>query len=262
MIGTDSMSEGLNLQTCDRLINFDLPWNFMRVEQRIGRVDRIGGRPDVYVTNLFYEGTVEDDIYRRIRQSHDWFSHVVGNAAPVLAATESVIERAAMGRYGSGRSPRVPQGAERPESADNRGNALADDREHAPATDRGHAAAVRSATDAAVVELGGIIERLESAPVRLQDLDAVPRHDTDLQPAMTLAQLGAALRSSDALQHRFEPHPEFLDAWLVSVDGQTQAVTFDPAAYQNTAGLHLLTWGSPLLASLLDEIAGPRPSRP
>jgi len=97
MIGTDSMSEGLNLQTCDRLINFDLPWNFMRVEQRIGRVDRIGGRPDVYVTNLFYEGTVEEDIYRRIRESHDWFSHVVGNAAPVLASTESVIQRAAMG---------------------------------------------------------------------------------------------------------------------------------------------------------------------
>ena len=45
MLGTDSMSEGLNLQTCARVINYDLPWNFMRVEQRIGRVDRIGGQP-------------------------------------------------------------------------------------------------------------------------------------------------------------------------------------------------------------------------
>jgi ERCC4-related helicase len=43
LIGTDSLSEGLNLQTCGRLINYDMPWNFMRVEQRIGRVDRIGG---------------------------------------------------------------------------------------------------------------------------------------------------------------------------------------------------------------------------
>ena len=63
MVGTDSMSEGLNLQTCARVVNFDLPWNFMRVEQRIGRVDRIGGRPSVEVTNLFYADTVEEDIY-------------------------------------------------------------------------------------------------------------------------------------------------------------------------------------------------------
>ena len=42
LIGTDSMSEGLNLQTCGRLINYDMPWNLMRVEQRIGRIDRIG----------------------------------------------------------------------------------------------------------------------------------------------------------------------------------------------------------------------------
>ena len=98
LLGTDSMSEGLNLQTCDRLVNFDLPWNFMRVEQRIGRVDRIGGKPIIKVTNLFYEGTVEDDIYRRIRDRHDWFTNVVGNAQPVLAAAEPMIEQAAMGR--------------------------------------------------------------------------------------------------------------------------------------------------------------------
>ena len=47
LLGTDAMSEGLNLQTTGLLINYDMPWNFMRVEQRIGRVDRIGGRPVV-----------------------------------------------------------------------------------------------------------------------------------------------------------------------------------------------------------------------
>ena len=98
LLGTDSMSEGLNLQTCGWLINFDLPWNFTRVEQRIGRVDRIGGQPEVQVSNFFYEGTVEEDIYRRIRDSHDWFSNVIGNAAPVLAAAENLITAAAMRR--------------------------------------------------------------------------------------------------------------------------------------------------------------------
>ena len=223
LIGTDSMSEGLNLQTCDRLINFDLPWNFMRVEQRIGRVDRIGGCPDTYVTNLFYEGTVEDDIYRRIRESHDWFSHVVGNAAPVLAATESVIQKAAMRRTTN------------PAAAD-------------------------AAVSDAVTELGGIIDRLGDAPVRLQDLDAVPRHATDLQPAMTLDQLGEALRAGDALQHRFEPHPHLPEAWLFDIGTERRAVTFNAHTYQEHAGLDLLTWGSPLLDSLLDEIAGPDPA--
>ncbi|MYB24505.1 MAG: hypothetical protein F4X37_05305 [Acidimicrobiia bacterium] len=242
MIGTDSMSEGLNLQTCDRLINFDLPWNFMRVEQRIGRIDRIGGRPDVYVTNLFYEGTVEDDIYRRIRESHDWFSHVVGNAAPVLAATESVIQQAAMRAGGAGR-PRADQ-------AGGRGH---------PARTGGRSAEDRAAVDEAVADLRRVIDRLEAAPVRLQDLDAVPRHTEELQPAMTLAELGEALRNCDALTGRFEPHPEVREAWLVTVDGQTHAVTFDPHTYQTKPGLNLLTWATPLLDRLLHEVAHPAP---
>ena len=98
MLGTDSMSEGLNLQTCARVINYDLPWNFMRVEQRIGRVDRIGGQPLVEVTNLTYTGTVEDDILRRIEERLNWFTTVVGSAQPVLASMESAMQRAALGQ--------------------------------------------------------------------------------------------------------------------------------------------------------------------
>ena len=98
MLGTDSMSEGLNLQTCARVINYDLPWNFMRVEQRIGRVDRIGGQPLVEVTNLSYTGTVEDDILRRIEERLRWFTTVVGSAQPVLASMESAMQRAALGQ--------------------------------------------------------------------------------------------------------------------------------------------------------------------
>jgi SNF2 family DNA or RNA helicase len=62
LIGTDALSEGLNLQTSAKLVNYDMPWNLMRVEQRIGRVDRIGGRELVEVANYFYKGTVEEEI--------------------------------------------------------------------------------------------------------------------------------------------------------------------------------------------------------
>ena len=85
MVGTDSMSEGLNLQASDWLVNFDLPWNFTRVEQRIGRVDRIGGRPEVQVTNLMYADTIEERIFRRITECHRRFGDVLGPAAPVLS---------------------------------------------------------------------------------------------------------------------------------------------------------------------------------
>lgn len=96
LVGTDAMSEGLNLQMCELLYNLDLPWNFMRVEQRIGRVDRIGGHPTVHVVNLLVTGTVEERIYSGIRDDFADFESIVGAAQPVLAQTEEAIRRAAL----------------------------------------------------------------------------------------------------------------------------------------------------------------------
>ena len=59
LVSTDAGGEGLNLQFSNIVINFDLPWNPMKIEQRIGRVDRIGQIRDVYVFNFMLSGTVE-----------------------------------------------------------------------------------------------------------------------------------------------------------------------------------------------------------
>lgn len=59
LISTDAGGEGLNLQFCHVIINYDIPWNPMRLEQRIGRVDRIGQKKVVRAINLVFEGTVE-----------------------------------------------------------------------------------------------------------------------------------------------------------------------------------------------------------
>jgi superfamily II DNA or RNA helicase len=64
LISTDAGGEGLNLQFCHIIVNFDMPWNPMRIEQRIGRVDRIGQRHVVRAINFVLEGTVE----HRVRQ--------------------------------------------------------------------------------------------------------------------------------------------------------------------------------------------------
>lgn len=98
LIGTDSMSEGLNLQTSGRLINYDMPWNLMRVEQRIGRVDRIGATyKDIRITNYFYADTVEEQVYKGIAEDYGDFTDIVGDAAPVLASIEKAIEQLALG---------------------------------------------------------------------------------------------------------------------------------------------------------------------
>lgn len=97
LICTESASEGLNLQTCGVLINYDLPWNPMRVEQRIGRLDRIGQRyATVRIHNFYYDGTVEAKVYQRLRDRIDLFENVVGHVQPILAEVPTFIEKAVM----------------------------------------------------------------------------------------------------------------------------------------------------------------------
>jgi len=97
LIGTDSMSEGLNLQTSGRLINYDMPWNLMRVEQRIGRIDRIGSTYErLQISNYFYKDTVEEQVYKGIKEDYDDFTNILGGAAPVLGTIEKVIEDLAL----------------------------------------------------------------------------------------------------------------------------------------------------------------------
>jgi SNF2 family DNA or RNA helicase len=68
LLGTDAASEGLSLQQFSALINYDLPWNPMRVEQRIGRIDRIGQQSErVFIVNLYVRDTIEEDAYDTLR---------------------------------------------------------------------------------------------------------------------------------------------------------------------------------------------------
>ena len=97
LLCTESASEGLNLQTCGVLFNYDLPWNPMRVEQRIGRIDRIGQvYPTVTIHNFYYDGTVEAKVYRKLRDRINAFTSVVGNLQPILAQVPTYIEQAVM----------------------------------------------------------------------------------------------------------------------------------------------------------------------
>src|SRR5262249_38181492 len=62
LLCTESGGEGRNIQFCNTLINFDVPWNPMAIEQRIGRIDRIGQQREVFVFNLVTRGTLEEQV--------------------------------------------------------------------------------------------------------------------------------------------------------------------------------------------------------
>lgn len=86
LVCTDAASEGLNLQAAGALINYDLPWNPSKVEQRIGRIDRIGQKYNkLPIHNLFMAGSVEADVYQVLRNRCKLFEKFVGEMQPVLA---------------------------------------------------------------------------------------------------------------------------------------------------------------------------------
>jgi len=92
LLCTDAASEGLNFQFCGALINYDMPWNPMRVEQRIGRIDRLGQQhTKIRIRNLYYAGTVEADVYTALRHRFNLFESVVGRSQPILSRLPAVI---------------------------------------------------------------------------------------------------------------------------------------------------------------------------
>ena len=84
LLTTDSGSEGRNLQFCNAICNFDLPWNPMRVEQRIGRLSRIGQERDVLVFNLVAKDTIEAAILHLLDAKLAMFELVIGEIDMVL----------------------------------------------------------------------------------------------------------------------------------------------------------------------------------
>ena len=95
ILGTDAASEGLNLQRLGTLVNFDLPWNPSRLEQRKGRIQRIGQiRDSVDIYNMRYAGSVEDRVHAMLSQRLQGISSLFGQIPDVL---EDVWVQVALG---------------------------------------------------------------------------------------------------------------------------------------------------------------------
>ena len=151
----------------------------MRVEQRIGRIDRIGGRELVEISNYFYKDTVEEQVYRGIGEDFDWFEDVVGPAQPVLDQVERVIQDLAM----------EAPGARREQDLEKR----VDDIRH-------------------------LIQESNSAPVQLHDLEGGPSlpFDSD-RPAMTLREMEDVILTSPVTAQLLQPDAQLPGAYFLQV---------------------------------------------
>jgi len=105
LVATDVLSEGLNLQDCDKVINYDLHWNPVRLIQRLGRIDRIGSEYDqVYAYNFLPETNLErnlglhEKLARRIQEIHD----TIGEDARILDPSERLNDEALYNIYAAG----------------------------------------------------------------------------------------------------------------------------------------------------------------
>ena len=219
LLCTESASEGLNLQTCGVLINYDMPWNPMRVEQRIGRIDRIGQEFEkVWIYNYFYQDSIEDRVYQALQDRINWFEDVVGDLQPILAEVGQVTRKLAM------------------LSAEEQ--AVEFERKMKEIRDEIESAKMRALNIAVYLD--------PSEP------------DTDVQTPVTLANLEAVLTQSNATGNLFWPHPEIPDAYLLSWSGDTVTVTFSGDRFDEYPdSLQLLSYGNPLLSEILDSIPAP-----
>jgi len=219
LLCTESASEGLNLQNCGVLINYDMPWNPMRVEQRIGRIDRIGQRySTVRIHNFYYDGTVEAKVYKKLRDCINAFATVVGNLQPILAQVPTFIERAAMSAD--------------PEEED----------------------VLMSEFDSV---LDSPPPRLAIEEMVAMDLDAdlaeiqKPITSTPFTPE-TIEQLftSSAILKVNGVQ--FERRAESI--WQLTYKGQNYTVTFYPNIFDEMPSLRLMNFGEPLFEKLLQVV--------
>lgn len=94
LLSTEVGGEGIDLQFCWAIINYDLPWNPMRIEQRIGRVDRLGQTSSkVFIWNLLYDDTIDSRIYRRLYEKLDLCRKALGDFEPIVGERMSKITR-------------------------------------------------------------------------------------------------------------------------------------------------------------------------
>jgi hypothetical protein len=223
LLCTDAAAEGLNFQFCGALINYDMPWNPMRVEQRIGRIDRLGQKySDIRIVNLHYADTVETDVYVALRHRIGLFEQVVGGLQPILARMPSLITGRVLAGEGRGEAAR-----------------------HAAVRE------IEAEVSSARQNVGFDIDAVTDV-----DLSEPPRP----QPALTMEDLERVIASPPLLPPGIEVTPMGEREYAFRQPGLAEAirVTTDPTYYEpNADSVELWSPGNPLFPAPEDAVEAP-----
>jgi superfamily II DNA or RNA helicase len=166
LVCSDAASEGLNLQAASAVVNVDMPWNPAKVEQRIGRVDRIGQTADVVrVINVWYPETYEARMYRVLfERQHIWWI-IVGPASGIIA--QRLVEAFQEGASGERLRRRVTETVEQVESSKDQANRLT----------RIFPEDIPLKPTFVEVEVGRVLERFVNRACEALGMKLVPRDD-------------------------------------------------------------------------------------
>ena len=91
LVSTQAGGEGINLQHCHIMVNYDMPWNPMKVEQRIGRIHRYGQKDTAQIYNMFAAGTIEDRIYQKLEDKLYEITQTIGDEDEREAYRENIL---------------------------------------------------------------------------------------------------------------------------------------------------------------------------
>lgn len=233
LISTEAGGEGRNFQFCHTLVNYDLPWNPMKVEQRIGRVDRIGQEHEVRIFNLFTKDTIEERVLDVLERRINVFEETVGGLDPILGDTENDIKKIM----------RMAEGA--------RESALENLGEHLESQ-------VRQAREAS--ELFGdfimdtksfgreIAERIAGQP------SPVNNEDMDRYIGQLLSDVGTYIkRNGDAYELKFGSHFYEKHRGLFA-EGLRKTAVFRPDRRTDSQYAELMAFGNPIVDSIVEEV--------
>ena len=193
----------------------------MRVEQRIGRIDRIGqGYSEVWIRNYFYENTVEANVYKALEGRINWFETVVGDLQPILARVARTIQVAAM-ETGAAREELLAREIE----------------------------AIKRDIDQK--QLSGLdLDEYLAVEIEQRKEDSPPVTQSDIERCLV-----RFTRSKDLLQ----PHSTIVGAYQIWIEGLSVPVTFNPELFdEHPSTLRLISYGDDLFNQLLKEIETPQ----
>ena len=205
LLCTDAAAEGLNFQFCGALVNYDMPWNPMRVEQRIGRIDRLGQQHQtIRIVNLHYQDTVETDVYQALRSRIGLFESVVGRLQPILAHMPQMISQTVLsGHNRDARERANAVDAIEQEAREHEGRGFDID----TMTESDIAMPARAPSSVTMADLDRIIERPDVMPAGT-DVQPMGRREYGLlAPGMT-----ERLRVTTDPEY-FEEHAESMELW-------------------------------------------------